>query len=176
MGNPGRPRLTPEEYQARLDAYCARYQVRPTPEGIPPFPAGQRETPQHREWIKLYKAHHRLGRRQRGQCERCGSPVSDGSVFCDSHRAASSGRAGGPGANADQRRALLAAQGGHCPICSQPVDLWDSVDHRHETRQLRAIVHARCGQLLGFAEVLGPEALDRARDFLWPKSKAPRRR
>jgi hypothetical protein len=56
----GRPGLTAEGYQARLDAYCVLYGVSVTPEGIPPFPSGRRETAQHREWIALYKAHRRL--------------------------------------------------------------------------------------------------------------------
>lgn len=175
MGNPGRPRLTPEEYEARLSAYCARYNVRPTPEGIPPFPAGQRETAQHREWIKLYKAHHRLARRQKGQCERCGDAVSDGSVLCEAHRA-STARTGGHGATAEQRRELLDAQGGRCPICAKPVTLLDSVDHCHASQQVRALVHQPCNRLLGAAEALGLEALERAREFLWPASRPPRRR
>ena len=57
-----RPRITGEEFQRRLEAYCAQHGVRPTVEGLPPFPAGQRETRQHRDWIALYKAHKRLPR------------------------------------------------------------------------------------------------------------------
>ena len=60
----GRPRLSPEAYEARLAAYCARYKVTPLATGIPPFPAGRRETEQHREWIALYKAKSRLSRRE----------------------------------------------------------------------------------------------------------------
>jgi len=44
----------------RVHAYCARYHVAPLETGLPPFPSGQRETPQHRAWIALYKAHQRL--------------------------------------------------------------------------------------------------------------------
>jgi hypothetical protein len=84
----GRPRLTAEGYEARLKVYCAKYAVKPTAEGIPPFPTGQRETPQHRAWLGLYKAHGRLVR-----------------------------HAGG--ADLDERRALLAAHGGRCPLCGQ---------------------------------------------------------
>ena len=58
----GRPRLTPELYQERLSAYCAKYHVAPLETGLPPFPAGQRETPQHSEWMALYKAHQRIAR------------------------------------------------------------------------------------------------------------------
>jgi len=60
MAQRGRPRLTEDQYRARLEAYCAQYGVRPTTEGIPPFPAGRRETAQHRQWLGLYKAHSRL--------------------------------------------------------------------------------------------------------------------
>jgi hypothetical protein len=55
-----RARLTAEEFQSRVEAYCAQYGVEVTPEGLPPFPAGRRETAQHREWISLYKARKRL--------------------------------------------------------------------------------------------------------------------
>ena len=84
----GKPRLTPEEYQRRLVEYCARYGVAPAASGLAPFPAGRRETKQHREWIALYKAHQRLGRRERGECERCGAPVAADGAYCDVHRAA----------------------------------------------------------------------------------------
>jgi len=60
-----RPSHASDDYQRRLEAYCAQYGVSPTATGLPPFPAGRRETPQHREWISLYKAHRRLaGSRQ----------------------------------------------------------------------------------------------------------------
>jgi hypothetical protein len=60
MAPRGRPRLTPAEYAERLQAYCRRHGVTATPAGIPPFPAGRRETEQLREWLSLYKAHARL--------------------------------------------------------------------------------------------------------------------
>lgn len=56
----GRPRLTPGDYEDRLRSYCARYGVSATTAGIPPFPTGQRETDQHREWMALYRVHSRL--------------------------------------------------------------------------------------------------------------------
>jgi hypothetical protein len=175
MAKAGRPRLTPEEYKSRLDAYCDRYGVSPTAAGIPPFPTGQRETKQHREWIKLYKAHNRISRRQRSQCERCGSP-SDGSVFCETHRASNSARTGGHGATADERRELLAAQRDRCPICEQHVEIWDAVDHCHLTGRLRGLVHPRCNQLLAFAEALGRDAVHNATLYLWPERATGRRR
>jgi hypothetical protein len=56
---PGRPRLTPEALQERIAAYCKEYGVAVSSEGLPPFPSGQRETAQHRQWMALYKAHRR---------------------------------------------------------------------------------------------------------------------
>ena len=168
MAAKGRPRLTPEDYEARVQAYCAAYAVKPNAEGLPPYPAGRRETPQHREWLKLYKAHNRMARHARGQCERCGAAVSDGSIFCETHRGANSAHTGGHGASAEQRRALFDAQAGRCPICGETVDLWDSVDHCHPTREVRALMHQRCNQLVGAAESSGSQALDRVRQYLWP--------
>jgi recombination endonuclease VII len=118
-----------------------------------------------------------MARRTRGQCERCGAAVSAGSIFCETHRAANSASTGGHGASADQRRALLDSQAGRCPICGEAVDLRDSVDHSHPTSELRALMHQRCNQLVGAAESLGPEALDRVRLYLWtPVSKKRTRR
>jgi hypothetical protein len=57
-----RRRRSPEELQRRISEYCEKYGVAPNATGLPPFPSGQRETPQHREWISVYKAHQRLGR------------------------------------------------------------------------------------------------------------------
>ncbi len=59
----GRPPLTPEQVEARIRDYCARYAVAPNADGLPPFPTGHRETAQHREWLTVYKAHQRLRRR-----------------------------------------------------------------------------------------------------------------
>lgn len=44
-------------------AYGKRYGVSPGPRGLPPFPSGQRETRQHREWLTVYRALQRLERR-----------------------------------------------------------------------------------------------------------------
>lgn len=79
----GRPRLTPSDYEDRLRAYCARHDVSATAAGIPPFPTGQRETDQHREWMALYRAHSRLNARRaspstpaHGACPLCGRIVA----------------------------------------------------------------------------------------------------
>jgi hypothetical protein len=176
MPSKGRPRLTPEALQARIAEYCARYGVAPNAEGMPPFPAGQRETRQHRDWIAVYKAHDRLGRRGRGQCERCSAAAGDGSVFCDEHRADVSALAGRHAATSlEDRRALLDAQGGRCRICGKAVQLREAIDHA--TSGLRAVLHPRCNRLVGLAEALGPDSLDRLRGYLWPGGPAkPARR
>src|SRR5262245_42318934 len=81
MPSRGRPRLTPADYEDRLRSYCARYHVAATPAGIPPFPTGQRETDQHREWMTLYRAHSRLFAAPTGTdaaneaCPICARPV-----------------------------------------------------------------------------------------------------
>ena len=59
----GRPPLTEDQVQAKVLAYCNRYGVSPGPQGLPPFPSGQRETRQHREWLTVYRALQRLERR-----------------------------------------------------------------------------------------------------------------
>ena len=50
---------TKEQVLAKVLAYCQRYRVSPGPQGLPPFPAGKRETRQHREWLTVYRALHR---------------------------------------------------------------------------------------------------------------------
>lgn len=77
----GRPPLRPEEIDSRVAAYCTRYGVTAV-DGLPPFPAGQRETRQHREWLVLYKARQRHARRvseavdaSRTACAVCARPL-----------------------------------------------------------------------------------------------------
>jgi hypothetical protein len=56
--------MTSEQVRERIDAYCAHYAVKErNDEGFPVFPAGLRETKQHREWITLYKLFSRSRRR-----------------------------------------------------------------------------------------------------------------
>jgi hypothetical protein len=59
-------RLTVEDFEERLADYCRRYGVRPGDNGLPPYPAGQRETPQHREWMALHRAQKALAAREHG--------------------------------------------------------------------------------------------------------------
>jgi hypothetical protein len=91
---PGRPRLTPDEWRVRLEDYCRRYDVTLGENALPPFPSGRRESPQHREWMALYKAHRRL---------------TDG------------GAAGS--ASQPRRQELLSDQKGCCTVCRQALDL-----------------------------------------------------
>ena len=93
---PGRPRLTPEELRDRLADYCTRYSLALNDDGLPPFPAGQRETVQHREWMSLYKAHRRLSTR------------------------------GPDAADLERRQKLLSAQHARCVVCRKPLDLEDA--------------------------------------------------
>ena len=162
----GRPRLTPEAFEARLGAYCARYKTTPLPTGIPPFPAGRRETPQHREWIALYKARSRLARRERGQCERCKAQVAEGSIFCDAHRAPTDG---------GDTPAVLKSQGGRCPICGHEVALADALEHSAGPGRLRVVLHRRCHGLAALAATFDPDAVGRLRSYLWPpRGRGPR--
>lgn len=162
MPGKGRPRLTPKELQARIDQYCARYGVTPNADGLPPFPSGKRETPQHRAWIAVYKAHNRLGRRARGQCERCSAQAASGSVFCETHRG--DGSADGRYIALDARGGARTSQSGRCPICGRKVELG-------------AVLDERCGQFVKVAEALGIRGFERLRQHVWPRqSKALRRR
>ena len=70
----GRPPHTEEQVRAKVDAYCERHGVSPGPEGLPPFPSGQRETRQHREWLTVYRALQRLKARAAG-----GAPIATSS-------------------------------------------------------------------------------------------------
>jgi hypothetical protein len=65
MAPRGRPPLSEPLVRQRIDEYCQRYGVRErNVAGFPVFPAGKRETPQHREWMVLFKAFERLRKRQ----------------------------------------------------------------------------------------------------------------
>lgn len=143
----GRPRLTPDELRERIAAYCRTYRVAATPNGMPPFPSGRRETDQHREWMKLYKAQSRMARR-----------AHEDTALGD--------------ASAAERPSLHAAQDGRCPICLDDIDLHAPVD---ATRDIRALLHPHCKDAARLAASLGPEGLERLRAYLWPP-KASRAR
>lgn len=173
MPQKGRPRLTENDLKARARDYCKAYGASLNDQGLPAFPAGKRETPQHREWISLYKLWNRLGRRKRGQCERCSEPAVDGSVFCEEHRATAS--SGQQRASLENRKELLEAQKGLCPICAENVDLLESVEHGDPDGSAKALLHSSCNRLAGLAEAVGPEASDRLRAYLWPRASKTRK-
>jgi hypothetical protein len=141
----GRPRLTPEDVSLRVAEYCDRYGVRPTASGLPPFPAGQRETQQHREWMAVYRAHSRLAEPARS----VETPPP------------------GPQSELPDRAALLAAQRSRCPVCDRNLELDEASEYSGGGR-LRAVLHPGCNRLASLAEAIGPESLDRIRGLLWP--------
>src|SRR5215470_13848649 len=111
----GRPRLTPDELQARIEVYCRRYAVSVNDQGLPPFPAGRRESGQHREWMALYKAHRRIA-----------------------------GRAPAPEL-ATRARELLAAQRGRCVVCRKPLEVDDArLDEPGGSTPEPAVLHGPC--------------------------------
>jgi hypothetical protein len=87
MAPRGRPPLTEDVLRQRTAAYCKRYGVTDLNKaGLPAYPAGKRESRQHRDWVNLFKAWSRLRRRtaaprdadhtaalraQKGQCPIC---------------------------------------------------------------------------------------------------------
>jgi hypothetical protein len=87
MAPRGRPALTEDVLRERTAAYCSRYGVKEFNDaGLPAYPAGKRESRQHRDWVNLFKAWSRFRRRtaaprdgdraaavraQKGQCPIC---------------------------------------------------------------------------------------------------------
>ena len=64
MAPRGRPALTEDVLRERTAAYCSRYGVKDFNEaGLPAFPAGERESRQHRDWVNLFKAWSRFRHR-----------------------------------------------------------------------------------------------------------------
>jgi hypothetical protein len=92
MAPRGRPALTEDILRERTAAYCSHYGVKEFNEaGLPAYPAGKRESRQHRDWVNLFKAWSRFRRRmaaprdaerapalraQKGQCPICLKKVS----------------------------------------------------------------------------------------------------
>jgi hypothetical protein len=57
MAPRGRPQLTEEVLRERTAAYCSQYGVKDFNDaGLPAYPAGKRESRQHRDWVNLFKA------------------------------------------------------------------------------------------------------------------------
>jgi hypothetical protein len=176
----GRPRLTAEVLQARVAEYCRRYGVSPSAGGLPPFPSGKRETPQHREWLLVYKAHQRLSRRQQGRCERCDAPAADGSIYCGAHRGNSAADdtrlQADEVAEAGAETRSRAAARGSCPVCGGPVDAGSGVRHTVSATRRRLLLHEPCRQLVSLAERAGPEQVRRVLSCLWPDRRGQRER
>jgi len=141
MALTGRPPLTPDALQARIAAYCRTYRVSVASSGLPPFPSGQRETPQHRAWMSLYKAHGRVRRR-----------AEDDAALADVPQA--------------EREVIRAAQDGRCPVCAEAVDLHAPVDGPSGPAT-RRLLHPGCRDLVARLRPLGPDGLDRLRAYLW---------
>ncbi len=78
----GRPPLSDETVESRVAAYCERYGVAPTAGGVPPFPSGQRETDQHREWLVVYRAVKRLAARTCPVNPRASPRAIQGALAC----------------------------------------------------------------------------------------------
>jgi hypothetical protein len=136
----GRPRLSADEMQARVAAYCERYGVRPDADGFPPFPSGRRETPQHREWLAVYRALRRRG----------GRPAD-----------ASAGRRSGPHA-APARCAV-------CDRALQPSDEVRAVrlGPPRATVPPGPRLHEACAELVERLRAAGPRSAARAGRLLW---------
>jgi hypothetical protein len=162
MAPRGRPAITEEVLQARIGEYCARYKVAPNENGLPPFPAGQRETRQHREWISLLKAGSRLRRRTAGLCRRCDAPAAPGKVFCGPHDPSSA-------------RTAPATSTSKCLVCGDAVAGTRVDEHRRKPDSDPVLVHRGCLDVIVSAQKAGPGLLDRVRDYLWPED-VPRRR
>ena len=79
----GRRPVTPEQFLERVHAYCRTYGVEPNAVGLPPFPTGQRETPQHRAWLGLYKTHQRLRLRSEADAAPCPVCLGTDSAHAD---------------------------------------------------------------------------------------------
>ena len=145
MAPRGRPPLTDEQLRAKIAAYCQRYGVSEGADGLPPFPSGQRETRQHREWLSVYKAQRRA-RQRAAAVDR--SPDAAAAVE--------------PGQTRSRRHAQRISAA--CPVCDRPVRAGDGV----ALASAGAPLHARCAELVRLAQDLGPEGLARLGRLLWP--------
>jgi len=155
--------VSEEVLRERVEAYCARYKVEPKENGLPPFPAGRRETRQHREWISLLKAGTRLRRRVGGLCRRCDEPALPGRIFCERHDRSS----------ADTAPATSKAR---CFVCSEAVAGTAVSEHRREPGSDPVLVHRHCAHVISLAQQAGPGLLDRVRHYLWPEGRSGSRR
>jgi hypothetical protein len=137
MAPRGRPALTEEILRERTSAYCKRYGVTDfNAAGLPAYPAGKRESRQHRDWVNLFKAWSRF----RGRM-----PV--------------------PGRDAE-RAAVLRAQKGRCPICTSPVETTGVLDEDRQSGRIYGLLHAECDRLVRLARAAGTGAVECLRSYL----------
>jgi hypothetical protein len=161
MAPRGRPPVTEDVLGGRISDYCTRYSVIPDKQtGLPPFPAGRRETPQHREWITILKARTRLRRRLGGLCRRCDQPAVTGTIFCNEHD---------PSATAATTSHAL------CFVCGDGVAVAKAVEHRRSPRSEPVWVHRPCRDFILLAQKAGSGVCGRLQQYLWPEEQAPRR-
>ena len=130
---------TEEQVRAKVLAYCERYGISPGPEGAPPFPTGQRETRQHRDWLTVYRALQRLARRASAS-----PPAPDDS-------GPTSSRLDCPICARDLERDLAVPYARRAARSTRPASL-----------------HPSCAELARLAETLGPAAVAGLGPFLWP--------
>lgn len=84
MPRTGRPPLTEAVIRERIANYCAQYGVGLADTGFPLYPAGLRETRQHREWVTLFKVYSRLQDRSapKGPASSRSDGVVDSCAIC----------------------------------------------------------------------------------------------
>ena len=154
--------MSAEVLRERVGDYCARYKVQPKENGLPPFPAGRRETRQHREWISLLKAGTRLRRRIGSLCRRCDEHALPGRIFCEQHDPS----------GADTAPATSKVM---CFVCGEAVAGTVVDEHRREPRSEPVLIHRSCAHVISLAQKAGPGLLDRVRHYLWPEARSRRR-
>jgi len=144
MAPRGRPPLTEDVLRERTADYCKRYGVTDfNKAGLPAYPAGKRESRQHRDWVNLFKAWSRF----RGHM-----PV--------------------PRRDAD-RAAALRVQKGHCPICLEKLSITQATEAPPRAGGDASVMHPSCNEMLRLVAKLGPSVIDRLRAYLWPTAPTP---
>lgn len=144
MASRGRPPLTEDALRERTAEYCRRYGVTDYNDaGVPAYPAGKRESRQHRDWVNLLKAWSRLRRRS-------GTPH-----------------------DADQVAAALRRQRALCPICARPVQAGDVIDEDPATGDILGILHPDCHQIVRVARKADAGLAERLAAYLAPGSAGP---
>jgi hypothetical protein len=144
----GRPPLTPEQLRRKVIDYCRRHGVSPVPDGLPPFPSGQRETRQHRDWLSVYRALQR-----------------------SALRAASAESApGDSGVAATPLHCPVCSR-----ILERDLAVPYARRTGGSRRPGPASLHPSCAELARLAEALGPAAVAGLGPFLWPGRTRPPR-